>query len=127
MGLDIHLEADSRLATSEIARILEKIGAHNIELTERSVDAYFESGLSVSATKSSDAAIYAEEAKGLSFPVATRCYFRVKGPEPEGLSPLRDLELFLRRISAECEAHFLVSFQYESLMYWRDGSGLHVA
>ena len=127
MGLDIHLEADSRLSTTKIASALEKVGAHNIELTAQSADGYFESGLSVTATKSSDAAIYSEETKGLSFPVAMRCYFRVKGPEPEGLSPLRDLELFLRHVAAECEAHFLVSFQYESLMYWRDGGGLHVA
>ena len=128
MGLDIHLEADERLSIAAISKALSELGALDISSDQSTVEGHFDSGLSVSAECAlDDDTLYTEDAKGLSFPVAIRCYFRVKGPEPEGLSALRDLERFVRCIATETDAYFIVSFQYETALYWRHKNGLHAA
>lgn len=52
---------------------------------------------------------------------------RIKGPEPEGHSALDDLRRLLDSIAQNSEALFILSFQYESTLYWRDADGLHEA
>ncbi|MGN7740874.1 hypothetical protein ACTJKT_12875 [Pseudomonas sp. 22526] len=126
MGLDIHLEADERLSLTVLTSVARSLDGQDLVCDDSSVFTYFPSGLSVSAKRSFDEqAIYAEDTQGLSFPVVVRCDFRIKGPAPEDSSPLDDLKVFVEAIAAESDAHFLVSFQYESLMYWRDRTGLH--
>ncbi|AZE48627.1 hypothetical protein C4K04_2955 [Pseudomonas chlororaphis] len=128
MGLDIHLEADERLSLNLLTSVARTLGGLDRVGDDSSVFAHFPSGLSVSAKRSFDEqAIYPEDTQGLSFPVVVRCDFRIKGPAPEGSSPLDDLKMFVEAIAAESDAHFLVSFQYESLMYRRDQSGLHAS
>lgn len=126
MGLDVHLEADERLSLEVLTVIARTLGGLDLACDDSSVFAHFASGLSVSAKRPcDDQAIYSEDTKGLSFPVMVRCYFRIKGPGPEDSSPLDDLKMFVEAIAAESDAYFLVSFQYEALMYWRDQTGLH--
>lgn len=59
--------------------------------------------------------------------MAIRCYIRIKGPEPEGSSALGDLKDFVELIATKTDAHFVISFQYESALYWKDKDGLHTA
>jgi hypothetical protein len=126
MGLDVHLEADERLSLKVLTSVARTLGGLDLVYDDSSVFAHFASGLSVSAKFSfGDQTIYSEDTKGLSFSVFGRCDFRIKGPAPEGSAPVDDLKMFIERIAAESDAHFLVSFQYESLMYWRDQTGLH--
>ena len=74
-----------------------------------------------------DHTLYAEDTKGMTFPVAIRCYIRIKGPEPEGFSALGDLGRFVKHLATKTDANFVVSFQYESALYWRNSDGLQAA
>lgn len=126
MGLDIHLEADERLSIAAVSATLSELGALDISSDQTAVSGFFESGLAVSAECELDNhTLYAEDTKGMNFPVAIRCYLRISGPEPEDLSALADLENFVKHVSTKTEANFVVSFQYESVLYWNDNSGLN--
>lgn len=125
VSLDLYLEADDVLTVAVPERALEMAGADEINTDGQAIEALFESGLTFSTSASNDQAIYAEETKGATFLVALRCYIRIKGPAPEGSSPLDDLERIARSIAEVCLSHFLISFQFEQTLYWRDENGLH--
>ena len=128
MSLDIHLEADERLSITTIHKTLSELGVLDTDNNDHTVEGIFESGLSVSAAyELNDHTLYAEDTKGMTFPVAIRCYIRIKGPEPEGFSALGDLERFVKNLTTKTDANFVVSFQYESTLYWRNSDGLQVA
>jgi hypothetical protein len=128
MSLDIHLEADERLSITTVSTTLSELGALDTSSDDHTVEGIFESGLSVSAAcELDDHTLYAEDTKGMTFPVAIRCYIRIKGPEPEGFSALGDLERFVKNLTTKTDANFLVSFQYESALYWRNSDGLQAA
>ena len=104
MSLDIHLEADERLSIAAISTTLSELGALDTNGDPTSAQGLFDSGLSVSATRElDDHMLYAEDVKGMNFPVAIRCYIRIKGPEPEGFSALGDLERFVKLIATKTE------------------------
>jgi hypothetical protein len=126
MSLDLCLEADSTLTILTLSNALENAGARKVEVTEDGLYAEFSSGLKLSTDDAfGDPTIYAENTMGIDFPVAVRCTIRIKGPEPEGESAMEDLEKVAQSISQSCSAFFLVSFQFEQTMYWRDATGLH--
>ncbi|WFS16842.1 hypothetical protein P9K38_15410 [Pseudomonas sp. 905_Psudmo1] len=128
MSLDIHLEADERLSITTVSTTLSELGALDTNSDGHKVEGFFESGLSVSATcELDDHTLYAEDTKGMTFPVAIRCYIRIKGPESEGFSALGDLERFVKNLATKTDANFVVSFQYESVLYWRNIDGLQAA
>ena len=128
MSLDIHLEADERLSITTVSTTLSELGALDTDNDDHTVEGIFESGLSVSAAcELNDHALYAEDTKDMTFPVAIRCYMRIKGPEPEGFSALGDLERFVKLLTTKTDANFVVSFQYESTLYWRNSEGLQAA
>ncbi|WLH65319.1 hypothetical protein [Pseudomonas sp. FP2300] len=126
MSLDLFLEADSALTISALKSALENAGAWEIEVAGNGLSAAFASGLRLSGGDVlDDPTIYAENTKGVDFPVAVRCTIRIKGPYPEGESPMEDLDRIARSISQSCSAFFLISFQFEETLYWRDTTGLH--
>lgn len=126
MSLDLYLEADSTLTISTLSRALENAGAWEIQVAGNGLFAEFTSGLKlISDDVIDDTTIYAENTMGIDFPVAVRCTIRIKGPEPEGESVMEDLDKIAQSISESCSAFFLISFQFEQTMYWRDGTGLH--
>ncbi|MBF8162230.1 MULTISPECIES: hypothetical protein [Pseudomonadaceae] len=128
MSLDIHLEADERLSITTVSTALKELGALDRNSDNHTAEGIFESGLSVSAAcELDDHTLYAEDTKGMNFPVAIRCYIRIKGPEPEGYSAFGDLERFVKHIATKTDANFVVSFQYESALYWKNSDGLHTA
>ncbi|WP_155952606.1 hypothetical protein [Pseudomonas sp. URMO17WK12:I4] len=128
MSLDIHLEADERLSITTISTTLSELGVLYTYNGDHTVEGIFESGLSVrAACELNDHTLYAEDTKGMTFPVAIRCYIRIKGPEPEGFSALGDLERFVKTLTTKSDANFVVSFQYESTLYWRNSDGLQAA
>jgi hypothetical protein len=128
MSLDIHLEADERLSITTVSMTLSELGALDTHSDGLKAEGFFESGLSVSAARElDDHTLYAEDTKGMTFPVAIRCYIRIKGPEPEGFSALGDLESFVKNLAIKTDANFVVSFQYESVLYWRNSDGLQAA
>ena len=128
MSLDIHLEADERLSITTISTTLSELGARDRNSNDHTVEGIFESGLIVSAAcELDDHTLYTEDTKGMDFPVAIRCYIRIKGPEPEGFSALGDLERFVKHLVTKTDANLVVSFQYESALYWRNSDGLHTA
>jgi len=71
--------------------------------------------------------LYAEDKKGLDFKVSMCCCIRIKGPEPEGESSMSELEKIAESIADVCSSYFILSFQYESTLFWRDALGLHCA
>lgn len=120
MSLDFFLEASSDLSIELIEGTLNSIGVRATQALPNELEAVFESGLSICVSYSSDQNIRAEDSKGMSFAVALRGYLRIKGPAPDGLSPLDDLDRLITAISDQATGQFLVSFQYESTIYWRD-------
>ncbi|KJZ51063.1 hypothetical protein [Pseudomonas marginalis] len=127
MGLDIHLEADRRMSLAQLADAVSAVGVAEVEQNEQSVEARFYSGLFLSGCyEVDDPEIRAQRPSDLAFPVAIRCYLRIKGPAPEDADPLADVRELVEQLTARCDACFLMSFQYESLMYYRDEGGLHV-
>lgn len=127
MGLDIHLEADTRMSMAHLADAVNAVGGVELAQNEQSLEARFESGLCLSGFyEVEDPAIRAQGLHDLAFTVATRGYLRIKGPAPEDADPLADVRVLMEQLAARCDACFLLSFQYESLMYLRDDAGLHV-
>ncbi|WP_160965612.1 hypothetical protein [Xanthomonas sp. LMG 9002] len=128
MGIDIHLEADKLLSIIAISTTLSELDALGIASDDTRAEGFFDSGLSVYATcEFHDQTLYTEDTKGMDFPVAVRCYLRIKGPEPEGSSALSDLGKFIKLIAAKTDARFVVSLQHESTLYWKNNDGLHAA
>ncbi|NWB99551.1 hypothetical protein HX882_27055 [Pseudomonas gingeri] len=125
MSLDLCLEADNALTVPTLGRALEKAGASEVIITDGALEAFFISGLTVRTPgMTTDSAIYAEDTKGIDLRVAIRCNIRIKGPEPEGQSVMGDLDKIAQSIAQVCSSHFLISFQYEETLYWRDATGL---
>lgn len=128
MGLDLHIEADDRLTAAVLSIALERSGAIEIDCVKDTVEAHFASGMRLSADAAdTDFAVYAEDKKGLNFKVSMRCYIRIKGPEPEGESSMSELEKIAESIADVCSSFFILSFQYENTLFWRDALGLHRA
>ncbi len=126
MSLDLCLEADDALTVPTLGRALEKAGAREVIITDGALEAAFMSGLTVRILgATTDSAIHAEDTKGIDLRVALRCNIRIKGPEPEGHSSMDDLDKIAQSIAQMCSAHFLISFQYEETLYWRNAAGLH--
>ncbi|MDD0967785.1 MULTISPECIES: hypothetical protein [Pseudomonas] len=126
MSIDLCLEADSALTIAALKSILENAGVQEIQVAGNELFAMFTSGLRViGGDVMDDPAIYAENTKGLDFPVALRCTIRMKGPDPEGESAMDDLDKLAQSIAQTCSCCFLISFQFEHTMYWRDETGLH--
>ena len=128
MSLDLHLEADQRLTTALLGRLLESLPGTEQTLVPGGIEVIFASGMRMRSDDSDLAPeIRAEDRKGCDFSVGLRCHLRIKGPEAEGHSSLEEIRCLLETIAASCEAMFILSFQYESTLYWRDAAGLHEA
>ncbi|PYY78113.1 hypothetical protein DNK59_31075 [Pseudomonas sp. TKO26] len=128
MSLDLHLEADQHLSTELLGRLLENLLGTEQAPVPGGLQATFPSGLSLRSEASPrEPEIHAEDRKGCNFSVGLRCHLRIKGPEAEGHSSLAEIRRLLETIAASCEAMFILSFQYESTLYWRDAAGLHEA
>lgn len=128
MGLNLHIEADDGLTAVALSFALERSGAIEIDCVKDTVEAHFASGMRLSAdAEDTDFTPYAEDKKGLDFKVSMRCYIRIKGPEPEGESSMSELEKIAESIADVCSSFFILSFQYENTLFWRDALGLHRA
>lgn len=126
MSLDLCLEADSALTAPILGKALNNAGAWEIIVAGDRLEATFISGLTLSTDGvTTDSRIYAENTKGIDFRVAMRCSIRIKGPEPEGQSAMEDLDKIAQSIAQMCSSLFLISFQLEETLYWRDAAGLH--
>ena len=128
MSLDIILEADGQLSMAIVERSLRECGCASIFEDEGEFKAWFPSGMAVHCrNEPSRRPPSAEDTRDLSFLVAIRCFFRIKSSEPSELSSLEELDQVVRALASNSSAEFVVSFQYESLMYWRAANGLHKA
>lgn len=126
MSLDLYLEADNALTASALGKALRNAGASEVNMLDSGLKAAFISGLTLTADGvTTDSMIYAGDTKGMDFRVATRCYIRIKGPEPEGRSTMEDLGKIAESIAETCLSLFLITFQFEETLYWRDLTGLH--
>ncbi|EJM88949.1 MULTISPECIES: hypothetical protein [unclassified Pseudomonas] len=126
MSLDLYLEADNALTAPTLGKALSNAGAWEINVVGDSLESTFISGLTLSTDGvTTDSTIYAEDTKGIDFRVAMRCTIRIKGPEPEGQSAMEDLDKIAQSIAKTCSSLFLISFQLEETLYWRDAAGLH--
>ncbi|QXI31147.1 hypothetical protein [Pseudomonas vanderleydeniana] len=126
MSLEMFLEADSALTLPILEQVLVKAGAEEVYWEDGLLKAYFTSGISVWAEeRNEDFELYAEDAKGMDFPVSVYCNLRIKGPEPKGHSSMEDLDNVAQGIAQACSACFVISFQFETTVYWRNAAGLH--
>lgn len=128
MGLDLHIEADDGLTAVALSSALERSGAIEIDRVKDTVEAHFASGMRLSAdAEKTDFTLYVEDKKGLDFKVSMRYYIRIRGSEPEGKSSMSELEKIAESIAEVCSSYFILSFQYENTLFWRDALGLHRA
>jgi hypothetical protein len=126
MSLAVYIEADNTLTMSTLEQALFMAGACEVKVANNNLEAVFASGLTLHADHAvADSRIYAEDTRGIVFDVARRCSIRIKGPEPDGHSQLGDLERLAQSIMQACPAWFVISFQFETTLYWRDKAGLH--
>lgn len=126
MSLDLYLEADKELTVPILELALEKAGAFEVYRLDGVLKADFISGLALTVDgATTDPTVYAEDRKGTNFHVAIRCSLRIKGPEPEGQSSMEDLDKVATFIAQSCSSLFLITFQFEETLYWRDKTGLH--
>ena len=126
MSLDLYLEADNELTVPLLEQALENAGALEVYRVDGALKADFISGLTLTANSATtDSSIYAEDRKGVDFHVAVRCSIRIKSPEPEGQSSMEDLDKIATSIARVCSSLFLITFQFEETLYWRDTTGLH--
>lgn len=126
MSLDVYIEADNALTMSALEQAVSIAGACELNVTDKQLEAAFASGLRLHAEHSvADSTMYAEDTKGMVFDVARLCCLRIKGPEPDGHSQLGDLDRLAQSITQVCPARFVISFQFETTLYWRNEAGLH--
>ncbi|WP_024643674.1 hypothetical protein [Pseudomonas syringae] len=126
MSLDLYLEADNVLTAPAFEQALKNAGAWEVNTLDGGLEAVFISGLTLTANGvTTDSTIYAEDTKGIDFRVAMRCNIRIKGPEPDGHSAMEDLRKIAESIAEMCSSLFLITFQFEETLYWRDVTGLH--
>jgi len=126
VSLDLYLEADNALTVPALGLALETAGALEVNMVNGGLEAAFMSGLTLTADgATTDSTIYAEDTKGIDFRVALRCNIRIKGPEPEGQSAMEDLDKIAEAIAQTSSSLFLITFQFEEILYWRDVTGLH--
>jgi len=126
VSLDLYLEADKGLTVPILGHALENAGALEVFSVNGALVAHLISGVTLTANRElTDVAIYAEDRKGMDFRVAMRCSVRIKGPEPECHSSMEDLDKIAKSIARACSSLFLVTFQFQELLYWRDATGLH--
>jgi len=126
MGLAVYIEADDALTMPRLEQALSMAGACELDATDDALEAAFVSGLRLHSERAvADSRIYAEDTKGMVFDVARRCSLRLKGPEPDGHSQLGDLDRLAESIAQVCPSRFVISFQFETILYWRDETGLH--
>lgn len=128
MALDLHLEADSRLNLALLRRILEGFAGAEVQPQADGLWAALPSGMHIeSSAAGTDQQLYAEDRRGCEFAVALRAYLRIQGPEHPEHSAMEELRRLAWHISEQCDSCFILSFQYESTLYWRDADGLHEA
>lgn len=126
MSLDLYLEADNVLTAPAFEQALKNAGALEVNTLDGGLEAVFISGLTLTANGVTiDSTIYAEDTKGIDFRFAMRCNIRIKGPEPEGHSAMEDLNKIAESIAEMCSSLFLITFQFEKTLCWRDVTGLH--
>lgn len=126
MGLDIYLEAEDSLTISKLEQAATMAGASEVTLEGNELSALFESGLTLwTVDKPGDRRLCAEDTKGLAFSVGRLCHLRIKGPALGETCPFSEIDSLARSIAQVCPAPFVISFQFEQTLYWRDRSGLH--
>lgn len=122
MSLDYHLEADKTLGLRDIEAALVSAGWKDIELAGNILTA-LAPGFSIHAELfEKPKSISSEIKKELSFSKYVHCYIRTRGPYPDDI-----FEKFLADLALISTAEFIVSFQFETILFWRDSSGLHKA
>ncbi len=120
MSLDYHFEADEELSLEHVEAALIKAGWNDIDWAGNIVTA-LAPDFSIHSERYTDPkSIISENTKGLSFPVYLHISIRTRGPHSDEI-----FEKFLTELAGISKAQFLVSFQFESLMFWRDSDGLH--
>ncbi len=122
MSLDYHFEADEELSLEQVEAALIKAGWNDIDWTENIITALAPGFTIHSELYTDPKSIMSENTKGLSFPVYLHSYIRTRGPHSDEI-----FEGFLTELAGISKANFLVSFQFESLIFWRDSDGLHKA
>lgn len=120
MSLDFILEADDQLNFEAIEKSLVQSGWVEIVKTESSIEAKAISYNFFAEKLSSPREIISEDTRGLSFLVGLKCYIRGKHVVSD--EPFTRL---IEYIAKESCSNFIVSFQYESALYWKNNNGLH--
>ena len=122
MSLDYHLEADKNLSLNHVESALISADWKDIKLTGNVITGWAPGFLIHAKRLEHPESIVCENTRGLAFPKYLHCYIRAKEPNSNDV-----FNKFLESIKQTSEANFLVSFQFETLMFWRDDKGLHRA
>ncbi|WP_379761384.1 hypothetical protein [Massilia suwonensis] len=126
VGLDIYIEAEDSLTLSKLERAATMAGASEVTVEGNELTARFASGLMLwTVDKPGDRRLCAEDTKGLAFSVGRLCHLRIKGPTVGETCPFGEIEQLAKSIAQVCPSSFVISFQFEQTLYWRDRSGLH--
>ena len=126
VGLDIFLEADDLLTIPKLERAAIMAGASEVTVEGDGLTALFASGLTLwTVDRRGYVRLCAEDTKGLAFSVGRLCHLRIKGPALGETCPFSEIDWLARSIAQVCPSPFVISFQFEQTLYWRDRSGLH--
>ena len=126
VGLDIFLEADALLTIRKLEQAAIMAGASEVRVENDELTALFASGLTLwTVDKRDDVRLCAEDTRGLAFPVGKLCHLRIKGAGADETCPFSEIDRLARSIAQACPSSFIISFQFEQTLYWRDKTGLH--
>ena len=123
MSIDLWFEADERLTEEGLVSLLLEAGGAQFELENGPVGFSFASGMSAHPLGPEGAThIKAEDPRGASFRVGSRCVFRPNSEQYD--ASLEELQKVLLRVEGKKGAYFVVSFQLESTLFINVGKGV---
>ena len=123
VSIDLWFEADAKLPEGTLTAFLSEAGAVQFELENGVIGYSLPSGLSAFPCGAEGMPrIKAEDPRGLSFAVASRCVFRLASEEYD--ASMKELRQFLEGVVERSSAQFVVSFQLEQTLFLHAGRGL---
>ena len=107
------------MTLEEIEQALLESDWEDIELSEEGITAWTQGFHLHAEILVAPKEILSEERCGFNFPVFCKCYIREKWAEND-----HAFVSFLENLAKISKGEFLVSFQYETVFFWRGSDGL---
>lgn len=129
MSIEMFVEIDDRLTKETLVKIFDRLGVKSIANEEYGFSGEFpESGMSFDVFQEGKAnlgpQLISEGGEALGWNVSTRIKFRYLNDNFDQCNA--DLKSFIVELAGDTAAHFLLSFQFETIYAIRDDGGLRL-